>query len=172
MISQPTKIPVNNADDEAAVSAIPMRMIDAWNKGDGAAFAASFTEHADFVAFEGTHLKGHQEIVSFHQHIFDTVVKGSRLEGEVKFVRFLSPQLAVMHAVCGTILPGQTKPSPGRDSMQLFVVAKRTEGWRVEALLNARKLTMERQYLLDEIDALPAAAQSQVAAFVASLKQR
>ena len=34
----------------------------------------------------------------FHQQAFDTVVKGSRLEGEVKFVRFLSPQLAVMHS--------------------------------------------------------------------------
>ena len=68
-----------------------------------------FTDDADFVAFEGTHLKGRQEIASFHQRIFDTLVKGSRLEGEVKFVRFLSPQLAVMHSVVKTILPGQAE---------------------------------------------------------------
>jgi hypothetical protein len=36
-------------------------------------------------------------------------VKGSPLEGEVKFVRFLSPQLAVMHSVVKTILPGQAE---------------------------------------------------------------
>jgi hypothetical protein len=29
----------------------------------------------------------------FTQWIFDTIVTGSRLEGGVKFVRFLSPQL-------------------------------------------------------------------------------
>ena len=67
--------------DEKAIRAIHQRMIDAWNTGDGAAFAAPFTEDADFVAFEGTHLKGRQEITSFHQRICDTVVKGSRLEG-------------------------------------------------------------------------------------------
>jgi hypothetical protein len=38
-----------------------------------------------------------QKIASFTQHVFDTVVTGSRLEGEVKFVRLLSPTLAVMH---------------------------------------------------------------------------
>jgi uncharacterized protein (TIGR02246 family) len=86
--------------DEKAIRAIHQRMIDAWNTGDGAAFAAPFTEDANFVAFEGTHLKGRQEITSFHQRIFDTVVKGSRLEGgEVKFVHFLGPALAVMHSV-------------------------------------------------------------------------
>jgi hypothetical protein len=29
-------------------------MIDAWNTGNGAAFAAPFTDDADFVVFEGT----------------------------------------------------------------------------------------------------------------------
>jgi uncharacterized protein (TIGR02246 family) len=86
------------AADEDAIRAIHQRMIDAWNAGDGAGFAAPFTSAADFVAFEGTHLKGCQEIALFHQQIFDTVVKGSRLEGEVKFVRLVSPLLAMMHS--------------------------------------------------------------------------
>jgi len=51
-------------------------MIDAWSVGDGAAFAAPFADDADFVVFEGTHLKGRQQIASFTQQIFDTVVKG------------------------------------------------------------------------------------------------
>jgi uncharacterized protein (TIGR02246 family) len=95
MNAHTNQTPTINAADEKAIRAIPQRMIDAWNKGSGEAFAAPFTENADFVAFEGTHLKGRQEIASFHQQIFDTVVKGSRLEGEVKFVSFLNPQLAV-----------------------------------------------------------------------------
>ena len=46
------------AADEEAIRAIHQRMIDAWNAGDAVAFAAPFTDEADFVAFEGTHLKG------------------------------------------------------------------------------------------------------------------
>jgi len=90
-------------------------MIDAWNAGDGEAFAAPFTDEADFVAWEGTHLKGRQEIALFTQRIFDTVMKGSRLEGEVKFVRLLSPVLGMMHSTVRVTLPGQTKTSRGRD---------------------------------------------------------
>jgi uncharacterized protein (TIGR02246 family) len=48
--------------DENAIRAIHQRMIDAWNTRNGAAFATPFTEDADFVAFEGTHLIGRQEI--------------------------------------------------------------------------------------------------------------
>jgi uncharacterized protein (TIGR02246 family) len=77
-------------------------MIDAWNAGAGAAFAVPFTDEADLVAWKGTHLKGRQQIASFTQRIFDTVVK----EGEVKFVRFLSPVLAMMHSVVRVTLSG------------------------------------------------------------------
>ena len=38
-------------------------MIDAWNAGNGAAFAAPFSDTADFIAFEGTHLKGRWALV-------------------------------------------------------------------------------------------------------------
>jgi uncharacterized protein (TIGR02246 family) len=159
--------------DEKVIRSIHQRMIDAWNTGDGAAFAAPFTEDADFVAFEGTHLKGRQEITSSHQRIFDTVVKGSRLEGgEVKFVHFLGPALAVMHSVVRVTLPGQTKPTPSRDSMQLTVVRKRDGDWHGEALMNARTLAMERQNFLDDHDSLSAEAQRQVSDLVALLKKR
>src|ERR1044072_5354371 len=90
--------------DEAAIRVIPFQMIEAWNQGSGAGFAAPFAEHTDFVAFEGTHLQGRPEITLFHQQLFDTTLKGTRLYGEVKFVHFLNPQLAVMHAVGGTMM--------------------------------------------------------------------
>jgi uncharacterized protein (TIGR02246 family) len=172
MNARTTHIPPPSAADEDAIRALHQQMIDAWNTHSGAAFAAPFTDEADFVVFEGTHLKGRQEIALFHQRIFDTVVTGSRLEGEVQFVRLLSPVLAVMHSVVRVTLSGQTEPSPSRDSMQLTVVTKRDGAWRGEGLMNARRLTMARQLFLDDIDALPAEAQRQVSDLVASLKKR
>src|SRR5690606_37055431 len=107
------------AADEAAVRAIPLRMADAWNRGDADAFAAPFTENADFVAFEGTHLEGRAAIAAFHTRIFAEEVRGTRLEAEAKFVRFLGPEMAVLHATARVALAGQDRPSPSRDSMQL-----------------------------------------------------
>ena len=172
MNSQTTQILASNPADEDAIRAIHRRMIDAWNVSNGAAFAASFTDGADFVVWDGTQLKGRQHIASFTQRIFDTVVKGSHLEGEVKFVLFLSPVLAVMHSVVRVSLRGQTEASPSRDSMELTVVTKRDGKWCGEALMNARRLTMERQLFLDDLDLLPEDAQRQVSDLVASLKKR
>jgi uncharacterized protein (TIGR02246 family) len=172
MYSKTTQPQFSDAADEHAIRAILRRMIEAWNAGDGTAFAAPFTDEVDFVVWEGTHLEGRQELAGFTQQIFDTVVKGSRLEGEVKFVRFLSPALAVMHSVVRTTLRGQTKPSPSRDSMELIVVTKRDGQWRGQSLMNARRLTMERQLFLDDIDSLPADAQQQISDLLASLKKR
>jgi uncharacterized protein (TIGR02246 family) len=159
------------AADEDAVRAIHQRMIDAWKAGDAEAFAVSFTDEANFVAFEGTYLKGRGEIAAFHQQIFDTVVKGTRLQGEVKFVRLLSAAVAVMHSAGGVTLQGQTEASPSRDSMQLTEVAKRDGEWRSEGLMNARRLAMERQFFLDDIDALPAETQRQMTDLVIALKK-
>jgi uncharacterized protein (TIGR02246 family) len=75
MNSQKAQNRASNPADEDAIRAIHQRMIDAWNAGDGAAFAAPFTDGADFVVWDGTHLKGRQQIAPFTQRIFDTVAK-------------------------------------------------------------------------------------------------
>jgi uncharacterized protein (TIGR02246 family) len=160
-----------STDDGMAIRAIVAQMIDAWNRGSGEGFAAPFAEHADFVAFEGTHLRGRRQIAEFHQNAFDTVVKGTRLEGEARFVRFLTPEVAVMHAAARTALCGRAAVSRSRDSMQLFVVSKVSGRWQVEALLNARQLTLERQLFFDELESLSAAEQQQVSDLVASVRR-
>ena len=141
---------------ELTVDAIHRQMIDAWNAGDAEAFAAPFVTDADFVAFEGTHLEGRDAIFAFHPQAFETDVKGSRLTGEVKFVRQLAPGLAVIHSTVRVTLADQASPSPSRDSMQLTVVREEGGEWRGVVLMNARVLTLERQAELDRLVATPA----------------
>jgi hypothetical protein len=59
-----TTIGTMTSEDEAQLSDIPLQMIEAWNRGDAEAFAAPFSETADFIAFEGTHLHGRSEIAA------------------------------------------------------------------------------------------------------------
>jgi uncharacterized protein (TIGR02246 family) len=140
--------------DEAVIRAIPQSMIEAWNSGDATAFAARFTEDASFVAFEGTELQGRGAIVQFHQQLFDTQLKGTRLEGGARFVRFLSPDVAVMHARCSVIPAWRDRAIASRESMQLFVCARHGREWRVAALMNARRLTFEQQLFADACESL------------------
>jgi uncharacterized protein (TIGR02246 family) len=153
--------------DVADLAGIPLGMADAWNRGDAEGFAARFSETADFIAFEGTHLKGRDEIVAFHQHIFATVVKGSRLDPTVRFVRLISPDVAVIHSAVEITLAGHDRPSPGRKSMQLYVALRDGATWYAEAMENARQLTLECQAMLDAYDDLGPDARSEVDALLA-----
>ena len=127
-----------NSADEAAVSGLYQQLMDGWNRGSGDAFAAVFTEDGDLVAFDGTHFKGRQEIAPFHQQLFDKWMKGTRLVGQLKAVRCLSSDVALMHAVGSTVMPGKTEPSPERDSIQTLVAVRQGGEWSLTAFQNTR----------------------------------
>jgi uncharacterized protein (TIGR02246 family) len=132
----------SSADDEATIRSLYFQMIDGWNKGSGDVFAAAFAEDGDLVGFDGTHLKGRQEIASFHQQLFDMFLKDSRLVGKVRSVRFVTSDVAVMHAVGGTLMAGQSDIDPERNSIHTLVVVKSSSGggneWRLAAFQNTR----------------------------------
>jgi len=135
-----------NPADEAAVRGLYRELMDGWNRGSGDAFAAAFTEDGDLVAFDGTHFEGREEIAPFHQELFDKWLKGTRLVGRVKSVRFLSPDLALMHAVGGTVMRGKSEPAPERDSIQTLVAIRQGGEWRLAALDNIRVRPMSRSF--------------------------
>ena len=150
----PTSTETARAADEATLRAFPLAMIEAWNRGDATAFAAPFGEDATFIAFEGTELAGRRAIVDFHQPLFDSELRGTRLDGDVCFVRFLGPDVAVMHARCGVVLAGRERTIASRESMQFFVCTRRAREWRVDAMMNARRLTLEQQLFADDFESL------------------
>ena len=136
------KSTVNHAADEVAVRDLYRELMDGWNRGSGEAFAAVFAEDGDLVAFDGTHFEGREEIAPFHQELFDKWMKGTRLVGRVKDVRFLSPDVALIHAVGSTIMRGKSEPSPERDSIQTLVATRQNGEWRLAAFQNTRLRVM------------------------------
>ena len=139
----PEEAAANDSADEAAVRALYQQLMDGWNQGSGDAFAAVFTEDGDLIGFDGTHFKGRQEIAPFHQQLFDKWLKGSRLVGQVKDVRLLHPDIALMHAVGGTVMRGKSEPVPERDSIQTLVATRQDGEWRLAAFQNTRLHPMD-----------------------------
>ena len=136
----PTDAPfqdVGQSNDEA-VRRLYDHMIEGWNTGSGAAFAMAFAEDGDLIGFDGSHFKGREQIASFHQRLLDTRLKGSRLVGRVMSLRFISTDVAVVHAIGSTIMRGERHPSPSRDSIQTMVAVKRGAAWRLAAFHNTR----------------------------------
>jgi uncharacterized protein (TIGR02246 family) len=136
--------PVAHWSDETAVRALYNHLMDGWNAGSGALFAAPFADDADLVGFDGTHLRGRAAITAFHQQLFDTYVKGSRLIGKITSVRFLAADVALMHAVGGTVLAGESDLAPDRNSVQTLVAVRNGGVWRLAAFQNTRAQFMGR----------------------------
>jgi uncharacterized protein (TIGR02246 family) len=132
------------ATHEPAVRELYQRLMDGWNRGDGTAFAAVFTDDGDLVAFDGTHLRGREQIAAVRQRLFNKYLKGTRLVGQVEQVRFLDHDMAVLHAVGNTVMRGKSAPARQRASIQTLVAVRRDDGWRVAAFQNTRVRPMGR----------------------------
>jgi uncharacterized protein (TIGR02246 family) len=81
--------------EEAAVRAAVQSFVDAWNRHDLEAFAALFTEDADFVNVRGTRWIGRSAIREGHAATHATIFKNSQLRILELSVRFLKPDVAV-----------------------------------------------------------------------------
>ena len=126
------------AADAEAIHSLFRQLLDAWGRGAGDAYGALFTDDADYVAFDGSNRRGARAIAAEHQQLFDTWLKGTRLVGQVDGLRFLGPDVALVHASGGTIFPGQKDQRGRRPSIQTLVAVRRPDGWRFTAFHNTR----------------------------------
>lgn len=125
-------------EDQSAIRQLFQSLLDAWGAGDATAYTALFTEEADYIAFDGVNQKGRAAILAGHQPLFERFLKGSRLVGEITSIRFLCPDVALIHASGNTILAGKTAPAPERASVQTLVAVREQGEWRFTAFHNTR----------------------------------
>ncbi|GLY02674.1 SgcJ/EcaC family oxidoreductase [Actinoplanes sp. NBRC 101535] len=136
------------------MSTIPLRMYEAWNRGDVEGFFADFAEDVVFAELEGTVYRSRTEAVEQHKVLLGTAMKGSQLvKGEVVVAEEVSPGVGVVHSRVGILMPGEQEPPATRFSMQLFVVLWRADRWEVVALENARLLTLQAMAALETMTA-------------------
>ncbi|SDL06999.1 conserved hypothetical protein [Catalinimonas alkaloidigena] len=124
--------------DETQLIELFDHLADAWNRGDAQRFASYFTHDCDYVTFAGQHLKGQKAHREAHEKLFRGLLRGSRLQGRVRQIRFLSPDLALVHGTGTVQLRWQRKPSTRRESLNTSVVVRQDDGWKITAFHNVR----------------------------------
>lgn len=119
--------------DEAAIRQNVKYLEDGWNTKSGALFAKPFAEDADYVVINGNYIKGRAVIENQHERIFSTIFKDTTLKLEVKQVRFLRPDIAVVH-VNGH--RDATAKELVQDAIITVVMTKEKQGWTIAAFQN------------------------------------
>ncbi|CAG7649866.1 SgcJ/EcaC family oxidoreductase [Paenibacillus allorhizosphaerae] len=127
--------------DMGAISELFTALSEAWNNGDGAAYGECFTEDADYVTFNGQHLKGRGQIADVHQWLFNGPLKGSKLESSVPAQlrpRFITSEVAVIHGIGEAQLADPSQDAADRGSINTNVVIKQNGSWKITAFHNCR----------------------------------
>lgn len=132
----------DRAADEAAIRAIVVEQVNAWDAGDAVAFSRSFAPEGSFTNIRGTVFYGHRAFEERHREIFTGFFKGSRLSMSVTRIRFVRPDVAIVDLATevgnlGGAPPGIKPNAEGKIVTRLQQVFVRDAGvWRVESYHN------------------------------------
>ena len=111
------------------------RLAWAWNRADGAAFGAEFTDDADFVDVRGSYHHGRLAIAEGHQAIFDTIYRDSTVRYRVEAARPLAGGAIV--AVVDAVLDVPGGPLAGRLRSRLTATfVAQDDRWAITAFHN------------------------------------
>ncbi len=135
----------DHARDEAVIRERVKMMESGWNAKSGALFAKPFAEDADYVVINGMHLQTRAVIERMHQQIFDTIFKNTSLTLSVKQIRFLKPDVAIVHVT------GQRRSlsgAPAKDdqgAIITLVMTKERENWEIAAFQNTEMQSLQQK---------------------------
>ena len=133
IIDQPAK-----QGDQQQIHGVLNGFVDAWNHHDAKAFAAVFSEDADFTNVRGVSASGRSNIEEFHAPIFATIFKNTHQTlTEVK-IRFIRPDIAAVDVHWN--MTGVTDPQgiarPDRNGLLNFVMTKNAGRWQIVVMHN------------------------------------
>lgn len=123
--------------DDAQIKTLVQHMEDGWGKKDGKLFAKGFADNADYVVINGMYINGKENIAGGHQGIFDSFYKETTLEIGVLSIRYLRPDIAIVHV--NAHLTGNSMGKPVNHKAMITLVAeKTTNGWQIDAFQNTK----------------------------------
>ena len=120
--------------DEKAIHDIVRQLENTWNASDSKGWASLFAEDATFIHIYGGQLDGRAAVEGAHRAIFDTIYKGSRMSAEIRNIRLLRPDVAVIW-IRGLVVTSQGNDVDTRPTM---VLVKEHGQWQIVAFQNTR----------------------------------
>ncbi len=121
--------------DEDSIRALVHQQVKGWAAGDPAAYASVFTADADYVTFLGSHYTGRDAIAASYVPLFRKLLKKTQLRIDITQVRFLTPDVALIHANASVVKGARRRNR--RSARVNTSVAVRTDGrWRLAASQN------------------------------------
>jgi uncharacterized protein (TIGR02246 family) len=128
--------------DDTAIRKIIQDEVNAWNRGDAAAYSRQFASDGTFTNIRGQFFTGYEAFLKQHEVIFQGIFKNTTCGQEIVSLKFIRPEVAVVETVTSVsgmheTPPGMVTDPKGRLRTRLLqVVARRGGEWRIVAYHN------------------------------------
>lgn len=141
----------DTATDEAAISQLITRQINSWNAGDPDTYAHTYTPDGHCVSFLGGHHEGRAAIAASGEAptartLLAKLLRGAQLHVEITHLRFLTPDVALIHAHGGLAKPGH-RPSRRTRRTNTSVAIRTEHGWQLAATQNTTQRPFAQKLL-------------------------
>ena len=123
--------------DETAIHNVIQGMEDAWAAKNGEVFASYFADDHDFIVWFGLYFpnSNRAENAGNHQGIFNTIYKNWDVELRVDKMRFIRPDLVLVHALGTGHDKGLEVPAVP-SVIQSILLEKIEAGWQIISFHN------------------------------------
>ncbi|HEV2888135.1 MAG TPA: SgcJ/EcaC family oxidoreductase [Jatrophihabitans sp.] len=126
---------IPSAADQAAIAAVPARMVAAWAAHDADAFAELFTEDGTMM-LPGLYKKGRDEIRAYMKAEFAGSYKGSTVTGSPIEIKPLHARAVALITQGGVMPAGETKVSDAAAIRASWILVKRNRKWLLAVYQN------------------------------------
>jgi uncharacterized protein (TIGR02246 family) len=132
-----------NGEDETAIRSVIVDMTAGFNNHDPVAASRMYSEDADFTNVAGRQAKGAAEIEKFLAAGFKTRLKAATQETKDVTVRFVRPDVAIVHVTnqISGFLAADGSTVPPHNELSLRVFQKENGAWLVVAFHNTTVAT-------------------------------
>lgn len=131
----PIRTSTDQSADQAAVAALPARMIETWAAHDAEGFGELFTEDGTLI-LPGVYQKGRAEIRAFMESAFAGHLKGSRVTGQPIDIKLLGADTVALITQGGVIAAGETELSDKAAIRASWILVKRDGQWKLAVYHN------------------------------------
>jgi uncharacterized protein (TIGR02246 family) len=122
--------------DMAALARLYQQQAEAWARGDGKAYGATYTPNADFVNVTGEHIRTGHEIGVRYQRYLGNQLKNSRILTLEEKIDLLSPTMALIIRTGCVLYGAETACHPNTLSVNSSVAVKKSGRWLIRSFHN------------------------------------
>lgn len=124
--------------DEAAIGQLVQDMAASWTAGDGPAFARHFAEEHDYIVWNGYYMPGMNPRANgaAHQQLFDTAYRNTQMFFTLDKVKFIRPELALIHVLGAMSKQGEPRPEHPA-VLWTALLERQAGGWKIISFHNS-----------------------------------